>query len=221
MNQPVNPTKKTSRKSRRLIAFILLPVILVGALGLFLNHFNYWPFQGDKVAGVPDDQLVQLENEPDLTSLLLAYGSQLKFNTTATSLTVYFDHYKNGEISAHETVASLMYEQDVPLNGYLNFGITKGQNQLLVDLFSKGALSQTVTDLSDYDFPLGQDNRQFSAVTSIKNGKVNISRNKKIPLLYLAEGTDGGKIYAEMANNLAPENLKTLPNAYLLYLIIK
>jgi hypothetical protein len=214
------PSTNKSLKPKHLI-FILVPTLIVLVLGLFLNHFNYWPFQGDKVAGVPDDQLVQLENGQDLTSLLLAYGSQLKFNTTATSLTVYFDHYRKGELSTHESVASLTYEQDVSISGYLNFGIAEGQNHLLVKLFSKGAMSQTVTDLSDYDFPLGQDNRQFSAVTSIENGKVKLEKNKKTPLLYLAEGTDGGKIYAEMANNLAPENLKTLPNAYLLYLIIK
>ncbi|MCO5475802.1 hypothetical protein [Enterococcus gallinarum] len=214
------PTTHKSCKPKRLV-FILLPTLIVVVLGLFLNHFNYWPFQGSKIAGVPDGQLVQLENEPDLTSLLLAYGSQLKFNTTATSLTVYFDHYRKGELSAHESVASLTYEQDVSISGYLNFGIAEGQNHLLVKLFSNGAMSQTVTDLSDYDFPLTQEDRQFGAVTTIKNGKVKLEKNKKVPLLYLAEGNDGLKIYDDMANNLAPDNLKTLPNAYLIYLIIK
>jgi len=115
----------------------------------------------------------------------------------------------------------LTYEQDVSISGYLNFGIAEGQNHLLVKLFSNGAMSQTVTDLSDYDFPLTQEDRQFGAVTTIKNGKVKLEKNKKIPLLYLAEGNDGLKIYDDMANNLAPDNLKTLPNAYLIYLEIK
>lgn len=220
MKQSEKPPTHKSHKPKYFV-FILLPILIVVALGLFLNHFNYWPFQGNKVAGVPDDQIVQIENKQNLTSLLLAYGSQLKFNSTATSLTVYFDHYHKGELSAHETVASLGYEQDVSINGYLNFGISKGQNQLLVDLFSNGAMSQTVTDLSDYDFPIAQEDRQFGAVTTIKNGKVTLEKNKKILLFYLAEGNDGLKMYNELANNLATDNLKTLQNAYLIYLIIK
>lgn len=220
MQPSEKPTTHKTRKPKRLV-LILLPTLVVVVLGLFLNHFNYWPFQGSKIAGVHDGQLVQLENKPDLTSLLLAYGSQLKFNTTATSLTVYFDHYRKGELNTHDSVASLTYEQDVSISGYLNFGIAEGQNHLLVKLFSNGAMSQTVTDLSDYDFPLTQEDRQFGAVTTIKNGKVKLEKNKKIPLLYLAEGNDGLKIYDDMANNLAPDNLKTLPNAYLIYLEIK
>ena len=209
MQPSEKPTTHKTRKPKRLV-LILLPTLVVVVLGLFLNHFNYWPFQGSKIAGVPDGQLVQLENKPDLTGLLLAYGSQL---------TVYFDHYRKGELNTHDSVASLTYEQDVSISGYLNFGIAEGQNHLLVKLFSNGAMSQTVTDLSDYDFPLTQEDRQF--VTTIKNGKVKLEKNKKIPLLYLAEGNDGLKIYDDMANNLAPDNLKTLPNAYLIYLEIK
>lgn len=220
MQPSEKPTTHKTRKPKRLV-LILLPTLVVVVLGLFLNHFNYWPFQGSKITGVPDGQLVQLENKPDLTGLLLAYGSQLKFNTAATSLTVYFDHYRKGELNTHDSVASLTYEQDVSISGYLNFGIAEGQNHLLVKLFSNGAMSQTVTDLSDYDFPLTQEDRQFGAVTTIKNGKVKLEKNKKIPLLYLAEGNDGLKIYDDMANNLAPDNLKTLPNAYLIYLEIK
>ena len=116
MQPSEKPTTHKTRKPKRLV-LILLPTLVVVVLGLFLNHFNYWPFQGSKIAGVPDGQLVQLENKPDLTGLLLAYGSQLKFNTTATSLTVYFDHYRKGELNTHDSVASLTYEQDVSISG--------------------------------------------------------------------------------------------------------
>ena len=183
MQPSEKPTTHKTRKPKRLV-LILLPTLVVVVLGLFLNHFNYWPFQGSKIAGVPDGQLVQLENKPDLTGLLLAYGSQLKFNTTATSLTVYFDHYRKGELNTHDSVASLTYEQDVSISGYLNFGIAEGQNHLLVKLFSNGAMSQTVTDLSDYDFPLTQEDRQFGAVTTIKNGKVKLEKNKNPAALF-------------------------------------
>jgi hypothetical protein len=215
-----NSTKKFKRKNLRTILAFLLSLfsILIISLGIYLNHYNYWPFQNNKVAGVPDNQLVQVDNQADLSSLLFAYGSQLKFNTTATSLTVYFDHYRNGELNAHENVASLEYDQETSLNGYLNLGISKENNQLLIDLFSNGAMSQTTTDLADYDFPLNKDVRQLGGVLTIENGKVNLQENKKIPLLYLAEGNEGLKIYDDMENNLATENLKTLSNAYVIYL---
>ena len=180
MQPSEKPTTHKTRKPKRLV-LILLPTLVVVVLGLFLNHFNYWPFQGSKIAGVPDGQLVQLENKPDLTGLLLAYGSQLKFNTTATSLTVYFDHYRKGELNTHDSVASLIYEKDVSISGYLNFGICGRTESFIGELFSNGAMSQTSHDLSDYDFPLTQEDRQFGAVTTIKNGKVKLEKNKKNP----------------------------------------
>ena len=54
----------------------------------------------------------------------------------------------------------------------------------MVKLFSNGAMSQTVTDLSDYDFPLTQEDRQFGAVTTIKNGKVKLEKNKNPAALF-------------------------------------
>ena len=62
MQPSEKPTTHKTRKPKRLV-LILLPTLVVVVLGLFLNHFNYWPFQGSKIAGVPDGQLVQLENK--------------------------------------------------------------------------------------------------------------------------------------------------------------
>ncbi|OTN77540.1 hypothetical protein A5886_002640 [Enterococcus sp. 8G7_MSG3316] len=97
--------KKARCKNNRkhILTVLLMLILFVGApLTLYLRYYNYGPFQGNKVVGVPDNHLVQSENDNGLSSLLFDYGSHLTFNTNATSMTVYIDTYHFGERVGHD-----------------------------------------------------------------------------------------------------------------------
>lgn len=216
--------KKARRKNYRkhIFTMLLMLVLFVGApLTLYLRYYNYGPFQGNKVAGVPDNHLVQSENDTGLGSLLFDYGSHLTFNTKATSLTVYIDTYHFGERVGHDLAASMEYTKDNEMNGYFNFGIPKGEGKLYAELFSNGAMSSTITDLTQYDYPTTDEKSPlpFGGVLSIENNQVEIQKKKEIPLLYLASGDDL-KIYADLKHNMAQENLKTLEHVFYIYMIV-
>lgn len=222
-NQKAPDTVKTLIRPRNPLQIFFAFLLVIGLpTMLYCYYYNYSPFPSKKVAGVPNNHLVQLKNPMDLSSLLLDFGSQLKFNTVAESMTVYFDYYQKGEIKEHKIVASLTTEPRSDYNGYLNIGITKSDSLLFVDLFSNGSSSNTMTDLSKFHYTsLGEDSLSpTGASTSIPNNELNIEKKQEIPLLYIAKGGDV-KLYAEMENNLSEENLKSVENFYYVYLIVE
>lgn len=217
--------KKARRKNNRkhILTVLLMLILFVGApLTLYLRHYNYGPFQGNKVAGVPDNHLVQSENDNGLSSLLFDYGSHLTFNTNTTSMTVYIDTYHFGERVGHDLAASMEYTKDNAMNGYLNFGIPKGEGKLYTELFSNGAMSSTVLDLTQYDYPTADEEfpLPFGGVLSIENDQIEIQKKQDIPLLYLANGNDL-KIYEDFENNIAQDNLQTLERVFYIYMIVE
>ncbi|MBP2966925.1 hypothetical protein, partial [Acinetobacter baumannii] len=75
--------KKSSRKklmkSTGLSSLIILIVIL-GSVLSYNNHYNKWPFNKEKIAGVPDNTLIKLEEKNQLNNLLFPAQESLLFN---------------------------------------------------------------------------------------------------------------------------------------------
>lgn len=217
--------KKARRKNNRKIMFTIIfsLILFIGVpLTWYLRYYNYGPFQGDKMAGVPDNHLIQSENDNGLSSLLFDYGSHLMFNTHATSITVFVDTYHFGDRVGHDSAASLTYEKDVDLSGYMNIGFPKGEGKLLTEIFSKGAKSSAITDLTQYGYPTEDEEASpsFGGVISIENNQVKIQKKQEIPLFYLASG-DALKIYDDFKLNIAQENLKTLDLVFYIYALVE
>ncbi len=216
--------KARLKNTRRTIVIAVLSLFVLIGLpgGLYLNYYNYGPFRGEKIAGVPDNHLVQVENQMDLSRLLFDFGSQLKFNTQAQAMTVYFDHYHKGEKTTHKLIASLMTDTKSNYNGYLTIGISKGEKKLLVNLSSNGGASETTTDLTAFQYiSLGEDkDLPGGAIYHIEEDPLEIKKNVEIPLIYIAQGGDL-KLYDVMENNLSEENLKSIEKVYYIYLIVE
>jgi|GEM_PF-456353 len=180
--------KARLKNTRRTIVIAVLSLFVLIGLpgGLYLNYYNYGPFRGEKIAGVPDNHLVQVENQMDLSRLLFDFGSQLKFNTQAQAMTVYFDHYHKGEKTTHKLIASLMTDTKSNYNGYLTIGISKGEKKLLVNLSSNGGASETTTDLTAFQYiSLGEDkDLPGGAIYHIEEDPLEIKKNVEIPLIY-------------------------------------
>ena len=144
------------------------------------------------------------------------------FHTHATSIRVFVDTDRLGDRVGHDSAASLTYEKDVDLSGYMNIGFPKGEGKLLTEIFSKGAKSSAITDLTQYGYPTEDEEASppFGGVISIENNQVKIQKKQEIPLFYLASG-DALKIYDDFKLNIAHENLKASDLVFYIYALVE
>ncbi|EUJ48083.1 hypothetical protein [Paenilisteria rocourtiae] len=100
-------------------------VIVLGGVLIYLNHMNYWPFQGDKIKGIADGEIKNMRvlSDSDEMSLLLAASGTLGYNVKAKSMTVCFDVYNYDKRVSHEMVTAVSGDKETQLSNTLMWGI--------------------------------------------------------------------------------------------------
>lgn len=136
---------------KKFLIILVAIVIVLGGTLMYLNHMNYWPFQGDKIAGVPDGEIKNInadkEGPDDPLSLLLAASGEVDYNIKAKSANVYFDVFKHDKRVIHERITmSGNGDEEIQLNGHLvwampGFDIFK-PTEIRVRINDGGAISQ-------------------------------------------------------------------------------
>ncbi|AQY50601.1 hypothetical protein PWEIH_08861 [Listeria weihenstephanensis FSL R9-0317] len=109
---------------KKLIVVAALIIVIAGVL-LYLNHMNYWPFQDEKAAGIPDGEIksVDTTSKKDELSLLLAANGEIAYNVKAKSMSVYFDVYDRDKRVRHDIVTEGMSEENTQMSESLIWGI--------------------------------------------------------------------------------------------------
>ncbi|EOL41662.1 hypothetical protein [Enterococcus phoeniculicola] len=193
---------KKSRRKRLIntllgstFSIIFLAVILLGG---YLFYWNLGPFQGEKVAGVPDGQIRSFtENENGhLASLLLDYYGSYGFNVKGKKITVYADYYEKDKRISHEEVAGIENEEVGMISETLTWGILSSNDQtkeVRIQFTNTSGQSKSGFNFSTFGENAASD-FAFSSFNLIGNG--TLLPNKRYILQYW---TTGGRGYSSEA----------------------
>ncbi|EUJ33724.1 hypothetical protein MFLO_00730 [Listeria floridensis FSL S10-1187] len=148
---------------------------------------NFWPFQGNKEAGIPDNQVKMIEEkQSDALGLLFSSYGTIGFNVKAKSVSLVLDVYQKTTVKKHVNIAEIGQSKKSMYSGQVVWGLT-GTDPMQPDEVrafirtAHGAYS-TMTK----EFPQGiLDNKDGlgSSTDLFKNGKVTLNEKKCCAIL--------------------------------------
>ncbi|WP_088810426.1 MULTISPECIES: hypothetical protein [unclassified Listeria] len=204
---------------KKISIMIVVGVLLIGGgLGV-LAYWNLWPFQGDKIAGVPNGALIKKDKESiDTLDLLLAASGKVAFNTEGERVQVYLDVYEKAERVSHQKVVEIAREEKSPINGELVWGAVgfdmMKPEELRVKILANGAESQKKVPLSAELFHKFE--HAGSATEPFEGGK--IEPGKRYVLQYWGFSEKGLRIVDDL---FAEEALSEMDQSIILYVMFK
>lgn len=198
---------------------IIVGVLIVcGGLGA-LAYWNLWPFQGEKIAGVPNGALVKKEEETiDTLDLLLAASGKVAFNTEGKSVRVYLDVYEKVERVSHQKVVEILHDEKSSINGELVWGavgldIAKPE-EIRVKLLANGAGTQETVPLSAELF----HKFEHAGYTTEPFQNEKIVPGKRYVLQYWGFSEKGLRITDDLFRE---ESLSSIDQSVILYMTFK
>ncbi|WP_124892668.1 hypothetical protein [Listeria sp. SHR_NRA_18] len=205
---------------KKFLIILAAIVIVLGGTLMYLNHMNYWPFQDQKEAGIPDGEIKNL-NEPvkaDELSLLLAASGKVTYNVKAINVAVYFDVYQRDKRVMHELVTESGSDEEIQLSGNLVWGIPGfdvfNPTEIRATITNGGAISQDAFTVPKDVF--GKLENQVAQTQPFDDGKIKKGER------YILQAWGMGK--GEMGINdktFAKEGLKNREQSVILYVVFK
>lgn len=107
---------KKSKKKRTwqmiATAFITIAVVVGGAGSVYAWYYNDGPFQGTKVAGLPDNQLAEIKGTGGHLNLLFRNAGGIQYNAPkkVKKISIYLDHYEKDKKVASDEIFSTMLD---------------------------------------------------------------------------------------------------------------
>ncbi|KAF1299278.1 hypothetical protein BAU15_01125 [Enterococcus sp. JM4C] len=194
---------KQSRRGRlikTIFGSTLSLVILIGILlSAYLFYWNLGPFQGEKIAGVPDGQIRSFHNketEP-LAMMLLDNFETYGMNVKAKKITIYVDYYEKDQRKDHQDFGGLI--NDGPsemLSQILSWGVIPGfgdtPTQVRIQFSDDSGNSTSGFTFEGY----GEEGQEFgkdivasSSQRILEDGPLEL--NKRYVLQYWRSNADG------------------------------
>ncbi|EUJ59880.1 hypothetical protein [Listeria fleischmannii] len=193
-------------------------LVIGGGLGA-LAYFNLWPFQGSKIAGVPNGALVKKEeNAMTELDILLAASGKVSFNMEGKSAFVYLDVYEKENRVSHKKVAGISSDRKSAMNGELVWGVV-GLNlmkpeEVRAKFLVNSAQSEGAVPLKSV---LTNQSEQSSAASEpFENGKIKLG--KRYILQYWNRSENGVSVSEDFFNK---KELAKKEQTIILYLIFK
>ncbi len=175
-NQSFKPPRNTANRFRnkKLPMFLALLLVILG-ISTYLWYMNYGPFQGEKVAGVPDGHIKIIDEPMGVASLLFSAHGSYAFNFQGKGVAVYLAYYEKDVRIKHERVSGFQQTEDGPLNGTLQWGITFEQDagqleELRVSIRASGSQATNSYDMSQLNF--NTENGFSSVMNLFSNGRI-------------------------------------------------
>lgn len=146
--------KKSSRKKLMKatgLSSIIILIVILGSVLSYNNHYNKWPFNKEKIAGVPDNTLIKLEEKNQLNNLLFPAQESLLFNAKGNKAVVYMEKYEKENLVKTTELASLSADTAVDSNlygsvqwGMIDWGLTEDNVRVALSV-NKNEATNTVT----------------------------------------------------------------------------
>lgn len=174
------PKKKANHKRNKKISVLIVFLLFILGLSSYMWYMNYGPFQGDRVAGVPDGHINTLDNQMELAPLIFSAHGGYAFNFHGKGIAVYLAYYERDVRKKHERVMGIQQTEEAAMNGTLHWGVTfEGDPSQLKELrvnlrTTNGAQSTNSYDLSQLNF---ESESGFSSVmNAFSDGRIESER---------------------------------------------
>lgn len=208
---------ESQSRGRPIVVLVGIVVLLVLILGSYLNYTNRGPFQGEKIAGIPNNTIKVLEKDEGPFALLFETYGGYGINTTGKNMNVYVDYFEGDRRKKHDLVGNLSYEERGPINGAIYWGVSQPLNEgslgeLRVNLDNRGTQMTGTYDLSQIKLAEGG-----LAAQTEDFPKGSFKQDK--PYIFKRWVT-GGKIYDDNRDPFSSEVLAEYPQSVFLYLVV-
>lgn len=212
---------KAYKKRRIGIAVLGSIIIIVVAALIYCKHMNFWPFQGDKIAGLPDDHLKIADKKVEgPVSLLFVSSGEILFNSKAKYISAYIDYYEKDKRKKRELLTQIGVEK-AGMNGTFDWGMFSKTNDAILP--SEGRIKITKTDSTEtsqtFKFPVikwEDQNMTASSFHAFSSGKIKLGRKYIIQTW----ATDG-RAYGEAADILSKKTLQHSKQTIIFYIVFK
>ena len=120
--------KKASRKQlvkvTSISVLIVMALLVIGTL-TYNKHYNKWPFSTGKIAGVPDNTIIRVQETNQFTNLLFPAQENLLFNTRGNRVVVYMERYEKSTLKETKELVALSADTalDNDLSGSVQWGM--------------------------------------------------------------------------------------------------
>lgn len=139
--------KQSSRKQLgKTVGTSVLIVCLILTLGYvgFSYHFNYWPFNHGKIAGLPNNTLRLRHDSGGVTNLLMRSEEVAEFNVSAEKAIVTIAHYQQDKLVGEEELATVgsSTTNQKQVSGHVQWGIPireDNKTKMMISLSSDGS----------------------------------------------------------------------------------
>lgn len=125
--QKADPTSKKRKRFNKKVFYSItgtLTVLFVVLATFYINYMNYWPFNNDKISGLPDGHIRAVNQEHNSLSLLSHQYGSYEVNFKGSEIGFRLAQYHNGEMVEDTKLGTLTIEGDTDLNGKIDYAIT-------------------------------------------------------------------------------------------------
>ncbi|MGX6978080.1 hypothetical protein ACWN8V_02215 [Vagococcus elongatus] len=121
---------KSNEKRKFWTLLVLLFGIALVMIGAHMWHFNQGVFRGDKVAGVPDGQVLPVIKTEEPFETLFDLSGGIKFNGNCEKLSVYLDYYEKDQRKKHQELLVTSFSDKSECNGWLVWGVVSNKKKV-------------------------------------------------------------------------------------------
>ncbi|MGM0125773.1 hypothetical protein IGI37_003174 [Enterococcus sp. AZ194] len=217
---------KKARRERLLKSTFSSILAIIILLGLILSgYWFYWnlgPFQGNKVAGVPDGQIRAFQNKETetLSTLLMQNFESYGLNIEAKELIIYADYYEKDKRIRHDIMAGSQQEETQMLSTILSWGVIETANaptEVRIQFANAGVLASGGFTFEGYGTTENPFNNAASRSHLLKDGPLKL--NKRYVLQYWID--DGEVGYSDTNVIFDKEYLREWDRTLIMYMEIK
>lgn len=212
-----------SHKKRKIGIVVIgsIIIILVVVALIYCKHMNLWLFQGDKVAGLPDNHLKVADKKTEgPVSLLFASSGEILFNSKAKYISAYIDYYEKDKRKKHDSIFETGVEKG-GINGSFNWGtLSKADDGVLPqELRINMARTDSSVSTGNFVFPkIKWDDAEgaASSFNAFSPGKIKLGKKYVVQTW-----SSDGRAYGEAADIFSKQALRHSNQTIIFYIVFK
>ncbi|MFC6464788.1 hypothetical protein ACFP65_07390 [Marinilactibacillus sp. GCM10026970] len=202
-----------------------LTLLLIIAATLYINHMNYWPFNNDKIKGLPDEHIrAVLDKHSSVETLLFSQVGAYEMNYSGSEIRFYAEHYHYDERSETIDFGSISRFEGDDSIGQLIWGLTDlrttdfDEDPSFGSLYAQLELSGSSLSFNDSLSTLPEFTEGLATSNFLGSEPTKIKKNTPIPLLGWSSSLSS---YSDYEYSISPEAMADREDYIVLYLEFK